>query len=146
MKVRKIAKAKLFTYAQRQAFYTARWFSLRFSAWGSDVRRAARHLKVGTIIETCGLDVAEIVNVDWQDDSIKYKSLTRPDQGFGYCSIRNCGPLPLRPYAVERRLDLFNKYGKDGLSLRYYVEDCRMPIEEAKKQLDAFKAEWNAKE
>ena len=104
--------------------------------WAQYVRSRARHLKPGTIIETCGCDVARIISVDAERDDIKYESLTRG--GTGSCSIYHCGPIRLRPYAVQRRIGLFQKGGMRELTLRYYTEDCGMTREAAEQQYSLF--------
>lgn len=94
------------------------------------MRHAARHLKVGTIIETCGCDIARVVAINVKEDNCEYRSLTRPDRGTGNCSIYNCGPKPLNKVAVQRRMDIFKRDGIKGLVRRYWKEDCWMTDEE----------------
>ena len=101
------------------------------------IRHRARHLKPGTIIETCGCDVARIISIDPESDNIVHESLTRG--GKGSCSIYNCGPIRLSQAAIERRLELYKEGGKDALARRYYVEDCKMTTEEADKLIK----EWS---
>lgn len=105
-------------------------------SWSRYIHHRARHLKAGTIIETCGCDVARIIHTDVDCDDVEYESLTTGYRGS--CSIYNCGPMPLSAGAVKRRLELFEQGGKDALTKRYYVEDCKMSPEDADKQI----AEW----
>lgn len=102
------------------------------------IRQAARHLKPGTIIETCGCDVARVLEVDPDSDDIKYESLTRG--GVGHCSIFNCAPQRLRPYGATRRIEMFKRGGMKELTMRYYVEDCKMTREAAEAQYN----EWHS--
>lgn len=97
--------------------------------WEQYIRHRARHLKVGTVIETCACDVARVIEVDVELGHLKYISLTQG--GEGSCSIMNCGPIQLRPYAVKRRLALFESGGMKALTMRYYTEDCKMSVDEA---------------
>jgi hypothetical protein len=101
------------------------------------LRHTARHFKPGTIIETCGCDVARVVSVSADGDDLVYESLTRG--GKGSCSIYNCGPIRLSQVAIERRLELYKEGGQAALSRRYYVEDCKLSPEEADKLIK----EWS---
>lgn len=100
--------------------------------WSPYIRHRAKHLKVGTIIETCGLDVARIVVCDPDEDNIEYESLMfYKGQGHGSCSIYNCAPMLLTKYGIEKRLKLFEQGGRDAVHKRYYIEDCKMSEEQA---------------
>lgn len=103
--------------------------------WDQMIRHEARHLKPGTIIETCGCDVARIISTD--GDNLDYESLTVG--GRGSCSVFSCGPVRLSEQGIKKRLDLFKEGGKKALIMRYYTEDCRMSVEEATKTF----SEWN---
>lgn len=127
MKVRKIA---YWRNNQRKTYVP------RSKSWAQYIRHRARHLKVGTIIETCGCDVARIIMVDAASDSIDYESLTTGLEGS--CSIYNCAPCPLRPVAVERRLALFKEGGKKALVRRYYIEDCN----DSPEVVERFMKDW----
>lgn len=124
MKVRQIRKAK---YVKR---------THKPKHWSQYLRHAARHLKIGTIIETCGCDVAQVTFVDPNTDDLEYVSLTRG--GRGCCSIFNCAPQRLNQNQAERRLALYKEGGMNALSKRYYVEDCHMTPEAAQEIID----EW----
>lgn len=87
-------------------------------------RHLARHLKIGTIFETCGCDVARVVSIDPNRDDIVYESLTHGGQGS--CSLIHCGPLPLRPEAIQRRLAIYKQGGMEALFRRYFTEDGGM--------------------
>ena len=103
--------------------------------WARYIRHYARHLKPGTIIETCGCDVARVTMID--GDDLEYESLTRG--GRGSCSVYNCGPIPLRPVAIERRLQLFKEGGMQALTMRYYREDCQMTEQQAMEMIEQWK-------
>ena len=101
------------------------------------IRHSARHFKPGTVIETCGCDVARVVSVNPDSDDIVYESLTRG--GKGSCSIYNCAPVRLSQAGIERRLELFKEGGQAALSRRYYVEDCKLPVEQADELIEQWK-------
>lgn len=112
------------------------------------IRRLHKSLKPGVVIETCGVDLAVVVKVDWENDDCLYRSLTKPvPEGYdkewtGSCSIYNCGPEPLDVLEAKRRLDIFKREGESGLMMRYYMEDCGLTREEAQKTWDDFKKQW----
>lgn len=118
-------RMKVRTIAYRRN-YKRRTFQRPVKYWDKYIRHQSRHLKVGTIIETCGCDIARVISIE--GDDLLYESLTRGGQGS--CSVYNCGPLPLRPVAVQRRLDIFKTGGMKALVRRWWKEDCQMTDEQ----------------
>lgn len=115
MKIRQLRQVKYQRHRQR----------IRLDKhWAQIVRHRARHLKVGTIIETCSCEVARVVEIDWEGDDLKYEGLMRG--GYGYCSIYNCAPKPLGAAAIARRMKIFEQGGFPAVIRRYHVEDCGM--------------------
>jgi hypothetical protein len=123
----------------------SKWNGINRKRW---LKRLHKRLKVGVVIETCGVDLARVVKVDWEYDDLLYWSLTKPvPEGYkenytGSCSIYNCGPEVLNSLEAARRLEIFKKEGQDGLSRRYYIEDCGQTPKQAQKTLDDFNKTW----
>lgn len=104
------------------------------------LKNRIRELKPGTMIETCGLDIARIVYVDGDELCYDHVAGRYPGGGHGYCSVLNCGPVILNPVALKKRMDIFKKDGARGLALRYYREDCKMTEEQIADRM----GEWHS--
>lgn len=99
-----------------------------------------RQLQPGAIFETCGCEVARVVSISPSWDDISYEVLTSENGGLGSCSIAHCGPQPLTADQAERRIDIYRKFGRVGLTARYYIEDCKMTNDE----IIAHESRWNS--
>ncbi len=120
---------------QRQAW--RRYARRPDRSWHQRVWHEARHLKPGTVIETCSCDVARVIFTDESD--VEYVSLTTGMHGS--CNIIACAPVPLRPAAIARRLQLFKEGGKRALTMRYYTEDCQLTPEAAVELAEKWEPE-----
>lgn len=104
------------------------------------IRRKGRHFKPGTVIETCGVDVARIKEIDGRDITYEYM-FGRYTSSTGSCCLMNCGPVRLNPAAIERRRQIFEREGYQGMVRRYWREDCHMTNEQI-AEAEAHDKKW----